>query len=263
MFIICKKLIFSTFFMICSEMAAAWDLSFSLIIMCLVFFRSYSSLPTASQDTEAHSMRPFRPHRFSTESLKLPPDDYYEDVETVSPVIPIRVLPDKGTFKPCDYSPCTEGQTPCLKLAAATSCLCPGYALHDTPPEAPNLRSVSWNGSDVVLKWCAPYSHVLAYVVTVGGQERQTFGEDKRSGALGAIDHISQVCIAAVNEAGPGKGTCMMYQPKDNRLPLTAGLIGGALGLLLLVLLAVLLWRHMRQRKYEASISVHNTAESQ
>ncbi|XP_028278347.1 leucine-rich repeat neuronal protein 4 [Parambassis ranga] len=244
-------------------MAAAWDLSFPLIIICLVFIRSYCSLPTASQDAEVYSMRPLRPRRLSTESLNLPSDDYYDDVDTVSPVIPIRVSPNEQTFKPCDYSPCTEGQTPCPKLSAATGCLCPGFTLHDTPPEAPNLRSVSWNGSDVVLQWCAPYSHVIAYVVTVGGQERQAFREDKRSGAVGAIDHISQVCIVAVNEAGPSDGTCMMYQPKGNRLPLTAGLIGGALGLLLLVLLAVLLWRHRRQRKYEASISMHSAAESQ
>uniref|UniRef100_A0A3P8Q4L5 Uncharacterized protein n=1 Tax=Astatotilapia calliptera TaxID=8154 RepID=A0A3P8Q4L5_ASTCA len=172
------------------------------------------------------------------------------------------LIPSRGTLKQCDYDPCLEGQISCFELAASSNCLCPGFTLNNVPPEAPKLSSVSWNGSEVVLQWCTPYSFVTAYVVTVGGQERQKFEEDRRSGGVGEVGNIAEVCVVAVNDAGASEGSCMMYHPRDNSLPLTAGLIGGALGFLLLLLLAVLLWRHKRQRKQEATISMHNTAET-
>lgn len=84
----------------------------------------------------------------------------------------------------------------------------------------------------------------------------------RRSSGLGNIGYNTEVCVFAMNDAGQ-RESCTTYQPKDKSLPLKAGLIGGALGFLLLLLLAVLLWRHKRQRKQEASISMHDTAEAQ
>ncbi|XP_070773506.1 leucine-rich repeat neuronal protein 4 [Enoplosus armatus] len=243
-------------------MAASRDLPFPLVIVCLALIRGCAPLPTPSRVAGTHPVSPLRPRWFSTEALVLPPDDYYED-DTVTPILPKRVSPVEGTLTRCNYKPCLEGQIPCADLAASTGCLCPGFTLYDVAPEAPNLKSVSWNGSEVVIQWCAPSSHVTAYIVTVGGQERQTFGKDQRSGGVGDIDHISEVCVVAVNDAGDSDGSCLMFQPRDSSLPLKAGLIGGALGFLLLLLLAVLLWRHKRQRKQEASISMHDTAETQ
>ncbi|KAM4545029.1 LRRN4 C-terminal-like protein [Odontesthes bonariensis] len=202
------------------------NLPFPLVIMCLVSIRGYCPLPTTSGVPGTY-----------------PKGDYYDYEDTVTPL-----SPGGGSFQRCDYNPCRESQIPCEELSASDRCLCPGITLHHQPPGAPDLKSVSWNGSDVVLRWCEPYSHVTSYIVTVGGQEKQRFTREQRSGAVGEIDDIAEVCVMAVNEAGESDRSCMMYQPKDN-WALTAGLIGGALGFLLLLLLVVLLWRCRRQRK--------------
>lgn len=243
-----------------SMMAASRDLPFPLAIMCLVFIRGYSPLPTTSGAPGMNPLRPLRPRGFSTEASF---EDYSQYEEVVNTILPDTVLPNGGTLERCDYNPCLESQIPCAQLAASTSCLCPGFTSQNEAPEAPDLRSVSWNGSEVVIRWCAPYSYVTAYIVTIGGRDSQKFGKNQRRGGVGNIDHISEVCVVAVNDAGKSDGSCQMYQFRDSSLPLKAGLIGGALGFLLLLLLAVLLWRHKRQRKQQASISMHDTAETQ
>lgn len=236
------------------------DLPLPLAIMCLLLIRGHSTLPT-SEVAGIDSIRPPEPHGLSTGELTSEDYSHYDDIVT-SPS-PNIVPPGGRTLKRCDYNPCLESQIPCAELAASTKCLCPGFTLQNVAPEAPELRSVSWNGSEVVIWWCAPYSYVTSYIVTVGGQERQRFGKDQRRAGVGNIDHISEVCVVAVNEAGVSDRSCKKYQFRDSSLPLKAGLIGGALGFLLLLLLVVLLWRHKRQRKQQASISMHDTAERQ
>nr|XP_046267638.1 leucine-rich repeat neuronal protein 4 [Scatophagus argus] len=244
-------------------MAASRDLPFPLVIMCLVLIRGYSSLPTTSGVAGTNPMRSPRPRGFPTGGNLLNTEDYSEYEDTVTPVLPKTVPPNRVTPKRCDYNPCLQSQIPCADLAASTGCLCPGSTLHNEPPQAPDLRSVSWNGSEVVIWWCAPNSYVTAYIVKVEGKERQKFGKDQRNGGVGNIDHNSEVCVVAVNDAGQSDGSCMMYQSRDSSLPLKAGLIGGALGFLVLLLLAVLFWRYKTQRKQQASISMHDTAETQ
>lgn len=246
-------------FMNPSRMTAFRDLRLPLVISCLLFIRGYCPLPAGLGATGMEPMKPLQPDGISAEAIALPSPDYYEDGEdTTTANLPMST--HGGTFEPCEYNACLENQIPCVKLAASTGCLCPGFTLHNTPPENPILRSVAWNGSEVVVKWCAPNSYVTAYIVTVGGQEKQRLGVDKRSGAAGKVDYNQEVCVVAVNDAGNSVGSCAMYQPRDRTLPLTVGLIGGALGLLLLILLAVLLWRHKRQKKQQGDISMGNTA---
>lgn len=239
-------------------MAASRDLPFPLLIVCLLLIRGSSPLPTPSGDTGTTPLRPRGP---STAAPGRSPD-YYSEYEDTVTLLPDTTAPVGEPAERCVYDPCLEGQTPCSELSDSSHCLCPGLTLPNEAPHAPTLKSVSWNGSEVVVRWCEPYSYVTAYVVTIGGKERQTFGKTRRSGGVGNIDHVSEVCVLAVNNAGE-KGSCMMYQPRDDSLPLKAGLIGGALGFLLLLLLAVLLWRHKRQRKQQASISMHDTVETQ
>lgn len=229
-------------------MAASPGLPLPLTIVCLVFIRGLSFLPTTPGRTRAH---------FPTL------EDYSQYEDDVTTVLPRTPAPDGGPLKPCDYKPCLENQVPCSQLAASTKCLCPGFTLHTEVPDAPDLRTVSWNGSEVVVRWCAPNSYVTAYHVTIGGEERRKFGRDQRSGGVGTIEDVSKVCLVAVNDAGKSQASCKMYQYRDSSLSLKAGLIGGALGLLLLILLLVLLWRHKRQRKQQASITMHNTAAIQ
>ncbi|KAG8008154.1 LRRN4 C-terminal-like protein [Nibea albiflora] len=218
-------------------MASCTNVPFPALIVCLLFIR-----PSSSQAF----------------------DDYNPE-DTVPTSSPKTQHPLSG--KQCDYSPCREGQVACNKLAASTGCLCPGFTLQNTAPEAPSLKSVSWNGSDVVAVWCAPHSYVTGYFLTVRqtltGKERLlTLGHDDRSKVLGNMDHVSEVCVVAVNGAGDSPASCLTFEPGDSSLPLKAGLIGGALGLLMLVLLAVLLWRHKRQRKQQSGISMQD-AETQ
>ncbi|XP_068572557.1 LRRN4 C-terminal-like protein [Cebidichthys violaceus] len=240
-------------------MAASRDLAFLLVIVCLVLIRGYSPLPTTSQLAETNPMRPLTPRGIATENFEFPTEDYsLLEENTVTPPITWNAV---ETPKRCDYNLCLESQIPCPVLSTSTGCLCPGFSLHNEVPEAPKLKSVSWNGSEVVARWCAPLSYVTAYVVTVAGEERQRFTKDQRSGGLGDMDHNTEVCVVAVNDAGDSERSCFMY--RDNSLPLKAGLIGGALGFLLLLLLAVLLWRHKKQKKQEASISMHDTAETE
>ncbi|KAM6907151.1 leucine-rich repeat neuronal protein 4 [Xenentodon cancila] len=220
-------------------------------LLCLVSIRGYCSLPTTAGVGGTHHEDP-----------RVVSDNYYDYDDPTTPVASAGATAKDGVIQQCDYSPCREKQIPCEQLAS-TGCLCPGFTLYDRTPSPPDLRTVSWNGSEVVLHWCAPYSYVTSYIVIVGGEEKQKFESDQRRGALGEIDHITDVCVAAVNDAGTSDWSCMMYQPSDNKLPLTAGLIGGALGLLLLLLLVVLLWRRRRQRKQEVRVSMSNSAGRQ
>ncbi|XP_026226131.1 LRRN4 C-terminal-like protein [Anabas testudineus] len=241
-------------------MPAIRNLLLHLVIVSLAFIRGYTTLPTTSQVIEMNPVRTLEPTEFENAELRTEDYNIFEDSTTIAPT---RVPTHGGVAQRCNYNPCVESQISCNELSVSTGCLCPGFTLHNVPPEAPSLKSVSWNGSQVIIQWCAPYSYVNAYTVTVGGQERQQFGKHQRSGALGNIEHIAEVCVLAVNDSGASDGACGMYHPTDNSLALRAGLIGGALGFLLLLLLGVLLWRHRRQRKQAASISVPDTAEMQ
>lgn len=244
-------------------MAASRGLPVPLVIVCLVLIRGYSPLPTTSGVAAMDPTRPPGPRGYTTDDSLLSVEDYDPDrIETTDAPIRSNTLPPLWG-KRCNYDPCLESQISCSVLKAKTGCLCPGFTTQREAPEEPNLKSVSWNGSEVVVHWCEPYSYVTVYIVRVAGKERQRFGKDRRAGGLGDIEEVSEVCVAAVNDVAESKESCMMYRPRDRSLPLKAGLIGGALGLLLLLLLAVLLWRHKRQRKQQASISMRETAETQ
>lgn len=246
-----------------TRMTASRDLPLPLVIVCLVLIRGYTPLATTSTRVSGtNPTRPLRPRGSSMGTFEINPSDYNDSEETYTSIAPKIASPDGRTLQHCNYNPCLEKQPPCFELAASTGCLCPGSTLHNVAPEAPNLKSVCWNGSEVVVQWCAPFSYVTAYRVTVGGRERTQFGEEQRSGGVGVIDQSAEVCVAAVNDAGVGEASCVTYDPKDHSLALKAGLIGGALGLLLLSMLLVLLWRHRRQRKAENRISMGDVAET-
>uniref|UniRef100_A0A3Q2U2I0 Epidermal growth factor receptor-like transmembrane-juxtamembrane segment domain-containing protein n=1 Tax=Fundulus heteroclitus TaxID=8078 RepID=A0A3Q2U2I0_FUNHE len=208
-----------------------------LVFVCLLSIRG--PLPSASAGT---GMPPNGPI--------LPTEDY-DRLDEDTTVAPVRQSTHAGPLQRCDYHPCREKQTLCEVLAASSGCLCPGLTLHDRRPEPPKLSSVSWNGSAVVVRWCAPNSHVKNYVVTIGGEEMPLLANDRRSAALEQIDGKAEVCVTALNNAGGSERSCMEYQPSSSSLPLTAGLIGGALGLLLLILLVALLCRRRRLKKQE------------
>lgn len=221
-------------------MASCCDLSLPLALLCLLVIRGLSA-PQASSGPPT-TIDPFlQPEDYS--------DDQYPDV-TSAPMAPhsTRTRPSER----CDYNPCVENQTPCQQLAATRGCRCPGTTLAGQVPLPPELRSLSWNGSQVVVRWCAPYSNVNGYLATVGGVKRGEFGTGQRSAGLGAVDDKTEVCLYALNAAGVSEAVCRSYR-YDGRggrgLMLTLVLVGGALGLLMLLLPVILLWRRRRQRK--------------
>lgn len=213
------------------------NLPFSVLIICLVSIRGLCVEPTPPRGT---GLPPFGFY-----------PDYYDYEDTVAPTAPAEGSPKPRDRQRCDYDPCRDNQTPCDALSRSTGCLCPGFTLYTEQPDAPRLTSVSRNGSGVVVQWCAPYSYVTVYVMTVGGHQTGIFEERQRRGSLDEIAGGAEVCIVAMNEAGSSNTSCMRYRPEENRPPLTAWLIGGAGGLLLILLVAAMLWRHRRQDKQE------------
>ncbi|XP_051903419.1 leucine-rich repeat neuronal protein 4 [Hippocampus zosterae] len=223
-----------------------------LMVICLLLFSGSTSQPTTKQETGADRTRP--------EALALPSDDYHDNEDEVE-TVPTKTVPSNGgTSKRCEYNPCEEDQPTCFELSVINACLCPGSTSHLVAPEAPFLKTLTWNGSDVVLRWCAPHSFVKGYRVTVGGSERRRFGKERRGGGVGPVENVSEVCVLALNDAGESEGSCMMYRPDERSVALKAGLIGGTLGLLLLVSLAVLLWRRRQQRKRQNGIPTGGAA---
>lgn len=221
-------------------MATCSDHGLPLALLCLVIIRGLSALPAASGPPS--TVDPF-----------LIVEDYSDDQypsTTTAPTVPRSTI--TGPIQRCDYNPCAENQPPCQQLAATRRCRCPGFTLDNQAPLPPELRSLAWNGSQVVVRWCAPYSAVTGYWVTVGGAFRGEFGTGQRSVGLGAVKDKTEVCLSAMNSSGLSKAVCQMYRYDGHGrrgLMLTMVLVGGALGLLLLLLPLILLWRRRRQRK--------------
>ncbi|XP_041706123.2 leucine-rich repeat neuronal protein 4-like [Coregonus clupeaformis] len=240
-------------------MSTHWDPPPPLIILILALLNGSSSFaaPSDVSETNYTDTLPLRPSGRMYKMLELYSDDDYDPNWDTNPPPP---SPSRGTnLQSCDYDPCRELQTPCAQLAASSGCLCPGVSGPQVAPEPPDLKRLSMEGSEMVIQWCAPSSVVTHYEVVVGALEPLVFGEDQRSGVVREVGQGVEVCVVAVNDAGFSerqRRSCTMYEPPgDSSLALKAGLIGGALGLLLLLSLAVLLWRHRALRKADARIT--------
>uniref|UniRef100_A0A671LJW2 LRRN4 C-terminal-like protein n=2 Tax=Sinocyclocheilus anshuiensis TaxID=1608454 RepID=A0A671LJW2_9TELE len=181
-------------------------------------------------------------------------DDYDEESSktTLSPQSP-GVTTSRVIRRPCDYDPCAVQMTPCEKISAQTGCLCPGLTGPEKRPEAPELREVKLDGSgEVSVHWCAPRSTVTYYEVTLkDGNKQLVFGEYLRNGAVPGLKVGETVCVAAGNKVGVSEKSCARYEPpQPDQAALSAGIIAGSVGfLLLLSALAVILWRRRTCRK--------------
>ncbi|KAI7801498.1 LRRN4 C-terminal-like protein [Triplophysa rosa] len=182
--------------------------------------------------------------------------DDYDDASSVTTLTPrspgattTRAIP-----RICDYDPCVVQITPCSEISAQTGCLCRGVTGGELRPEAPKLREVKLEHSgQVVVHWCAPRSTVTHYKVTLkGGEERELiFGEYWRNSAVPGMKVGETVCVSAMNDAGVSEETCAQYEsPTPDHAALSAGIIAGGVGFLVLItLVAVLLWRRRSCRK--------------
>lgn len=247
-------------------MAADRDRHLLLLLFLLVPLSDGSPRNTSQHALQSSPTTtvPLRPRGNAPHGLNS--DDYYEEFDVDPTEAPGSVPTQATDLEPCDYDRCLDEQTPCHLLASAHNCLCPGLSPRLEPPEPPALHSLSQNASGVVVHWCAPYSYVTSYKVTVGAGKAVEFGQRTRKGSIGEVPRGVEVCVLAVNGLGdspPGEGSCRIFQPReDGSLGLKIGLIGGALGLLLLLSLALLLWRLRTRRKAGARISTHDTTES-
>ncbi|XP_063058374.1 leucine-rich repeat neuronal protein 4 [Engraulis encrasicolus] len=186
-------------------------------------------------------------------------DDVFDDKKKATTPSP----PDVDlTMKPCYEDICNDLPGACHELQQKHHCSCPGVAQGPSAlPETPVVMVWSSSGGGAAaesleVRWCAAHSPNTNYRVLVGGREVGLFGELKRSMlGLRGVSGGQEVCVQAENEVGrsPLEGmACRVYEPPRGSpgLALRMGLIGGGVALALLILIvALLLWRRNSRRK--------------
>ncbi|XDV20533.1 hypothetical protein PO909_025847 [Leuciscus waleckii] len=189
-------------------------------------------------------------------------DDYSDDEETTTEPASSSTS-EAPELHPCKYDMCVEQQQTCKELAAVTPCLCPGLSPQDNPPSPPHLSGLTQqDDKGVVVHWCAPTSIVTHYIVLVKGKDKViereiNVEERKRAIELRDVAAGALVCVKAVNIVGVSTESvqsCATFEPQHSGsgLALKLGIIGGVVGLIVLLVLALLLWRHKTWRKSTA-----------
>uniref|UniRef100_A0A673N019 Uncharacterized protein n=1 Tax=Sinocyclocheilus rhinocerous TaxID=307959 RepID=A0A673N019_9TELE len=215
-----------------------------VILLLLIKFLDLSFVSSASSSSQNATRTHLYPPRES---------DYYEDYTTESPGS--STTNSEGPDTKCNYDLCVEQLQTCQELAKVTGCRCPGLSDSFTPPSPPRLLyPFQQDGKGVVVHWCAPTSTVTHYIVWVRGNgkvmdRKIQVEESKRTAALEDVEAGAHVCVEAVNKAGVSAEddqSCATFEPQnsDSGLALKLGIIGGVVGLILLLILALLLWRH-------------------
>ncbi|KAI1903613.1 hypothetical protein AGOR_G00029010 [Albula goreensis] len=225
-------------------MAVTRSQPYLIVPLILALSSSYTALSLAKGNRTETRIRPR-----ILEGLGLDPNEDYDDHEPTSPpthstVSPVHDKPDR-----CDYDPCRDQQRPCADLTAESGCQCPGLSGPYVVPEAPSLVLLAHQGSGVIVKWCAPSSTITQYRIVVEGWKPLVFGQTSRKAVLKDVELGAKVCVQAENKVGvskPEERSCAIYEPETNgEFALKAGLVGGALGFLLLLSLVIfLLWKH-------------------
>lgn len=114
----------------------------------------------------------------------------------------------------CIFDPCVHLQDTCFNRPDPT-CICPGVTSNSQPPDSlTSLSITAVTHSDVLVKWCAPYSPVLEYLLVVrhGGlvQKNVSFSSAVRQVFISDLtaNHIYHICGQAVNGAGSSGPKC-------------------------------------------------------
>ncbi|KAK2911916.1 hypothetical protein Q8A67_004049 [Cirrhinus molitorella] len=191
--------------------------------------------------------------------------DYYSEYDDIT-IEPLSSSSTVSEVAPsyCDYDLCVEHQQTCQQLLEATGCLCPGLSSGFTPPSPPHDLSltISQDGKMVEVTWCAPTSIVTHYIVWVKGNDKVMdrkvqVEERKRAAVLKDVEVGARICVEAVNKGGASTEddrTCVTFEIENpnSGFALKMGIIGGVVGLILLLLLGLLLWRHKTWQKSTA-----------
>ncbi|NXE37186.1 LRRN4 protein, partial [Ptilorrhoa leucosticta] len=85
-----------------------------------------------------------------------------------------KETPEQLAHIACDYNPCRHLQKPCRELQSISQCSCPGTSSEDEIPDPPRLREViEITDSSAQIRWCAPYSVVHTYELTLHAQDNE------------------------------------------------------------------------------------------
>ncbi|XP_052005660.1 LRRN4 C-terminal-like protein [Xyrauchen texanus] len=187
--------------------------------------------------------------------IPIPIGDYDEETSktTLSPKLS-GLTTTRAVSQLCDYDPCVAQTTPCSVTSDQTGCLCPGLTGPEVRPGAPKLQEVKLDRSgEVIVHWCAPRSTVTHYKVIPKGGEGQgkVYGEFLRNSSVPGLKVGDTVCVVAINQAGVSEEECARYEPpQPDQAALSAVIISGCVGFLVLVsLVAVLLLRQRCQKE--------------
>lgn len=216
-----------------------------VILLLLINFLDLSSSSSSQNAT--------RPRSYSGET-----EDYsvLEDPTTEPPSSSSTTTEDtERNF--CDYNMCVEHQQTCTDLAIVTGCFCPGLDIL-SPPSPPTISYLTQqDDKGVLVHWCAPTSIVSHYKVLVKDKDSVReipMEEKKRTTVLRNVTAGALVCVVAVNKNGvseENKQSCATFKPQHpvSGLALKLGIIGGVVGLIVLLILGLLLWRHKKRRE--------------
>ncbi|XP_067296224.1 LRRN4 C-terminal-like protein [Pseudorasbora parva] len=198
----------------------------------------------------------------ATQPRSPPSGEDYNNFEdpTTRPPSSTPTVSESPELDSCHYDMCIEQQQTCKALSEVTPCLCPGLTEQFQPPIAPDrVHLTQLDDKRVEVHWCAPGSVVTHYIVLVKGKEdrRIPVEERKRATILQDMAAYDVVCVLAVNHGGSSTEdgqSCDIFEPQhsDSGLALKLGIIGGVVGLIVLLILALLLWRHKIRRKSTA-----------
>ncbi|XP_066403831.1 leucine-rich repeat neuronal protein 4 [Molothrus aeneus] len=191
-------------------------------------------------------------------------DDYdYEEPREEGPAQPAQAA--------CDYDPCRHLQKPCRELQNISQCSCPGTSREDEIPGSPRLRAVvEITDSSAQIRWCAPYSVVHSYELTLRAQdsEDRQFVRDNiyptaRQYTLYNLLPFTtyHICVTASNKAGSSQTTtdqeipgnsCTSFKTKPSYKYVFAGL-SAASGLFLIttIILSVCLCKACKKPQSE------------
>ncbi|NWX65198.1 LRRN4 protein, partial [Promerops cafer] len=221
-----------------------------------------------SPQTSPPQQKSTRSSAHSEPAPTTPPPHYTDEYDYEEQ--PKEASPGQTEHIACDYNPCRHLQRPCRELQNISQCSCPGTSREDEIPDPPRLKEViEITDSSAQIRWCAPYSVVHSYELTLRAQDN----EDRQF----VMDNIYptarqytlynllpfttyQICVTASNKAGSSQTTgqqipgnsCTSFKTKPSYKYVFAGL-SAASGLFLIttIILSVCLCKACKKPQSE------------
>ncbi|NXU12972.1 LRRN4 protein, partial [Pardalotus punctatus] len=176
------------------------------------------SFATHAREDAPQTSPPLNSTRSSAQSEPAPAttsphdvDDYDYDEQ------PPKKPPVQLAHVACDYNPCRHLQKPCSELQNVSQCSCPGTSGEDEIPDPPRLREViEITDSSAQIRWCAPYSVVHTYELTLHAQDNEDgqfvmdniYPTARQYTLYNLLPYTTyHICVTASNNAGSSQTT--------------------------------------------------------